>query len=130
MERTKEKEKHADPQMPLFFNFAKWYGYVLATMFLLYGGVKIVLGVMDRNYDGFSGFVIFILYGLILISIVLAFRDRKTWGWYSMLVLNVLIILLSLLTLSHLSSYVLIVLSILAIAALLTRETKAVIFKN
>jgi hypothetical protein len=130
MERKKNKEKESADKMPLFFTFAKWYGYVLAIMFLLYGGVKIVLGVMDRNYDGFAGFVIFLLYGLILISIVLAYRDRKTWGWYSMLVLNGLIILLSLLTLSHLSSYVLIVFSVLAIAALLTPETKAVIFKN
>ena len=88
---TDKKQKQ-----PLYFNLTKWYGYIFATIFILYGGIEIILGFMDHNYQDFASYIIFLLLGLILLTIVLAYRDLKVWGWYSMIVMNILIILLAL----------------------------------
>ena len=56
---------------PLTFVVAKWYGYIFAIFYLAYGGVKIVLGVLDRNYDDMAQPFIFLLMGIVLILIKL-----------------------------------------------------------
>ena len=117
-------------KQPLYFNLTKWYGYVFATVFILYGGVEIILGVMDHNYQNFASYFIFLLMGLILLTVVLAYRDLKVWGWYSMIVLNILIVILSLFQIKKFESIVLLFLSLLAVLALLSPVTRDYILKK
>ena len=57
-----------DDKTPLTFKLAGWYGVVFAALFLLYGGVKLVLSFLDHNYDDMSQPVIFLFIGLGLLS--------------------------------------------------------------
>ena len=117
-------------KQPLYFNLTKWYGYIFATVFILYGGVEIILGVMDHNYQNFASYFIFLLMGLILLTVVLAYRDLKVWGWYSMIVLNIVIVILSLFQIKKFESIVLLILSLLAVLALLSPVTRDYILKK
>jgi len=78
---------------PISFEIAKWLGYMFATMYILYGGVQIILGVLDRNYGGFAQWLIFLLLGVVLLVVAFAYRDLKKWGWTGMLVLAMLMVL-------------------------------------
>ena len=73
---------------PASFILVKWYGYVFSLFFLLYGGVNIILGVLDRDYSQTPTSLVFLIVGIILMTICIAFRDRKPWGWYGMVVVN------------------------------------------
>ena len=117
-------------KQPLFFNLAKWYGYVFAIVFILYGGVEIILGFMDHNYQDFASYIIFLLLGLILLIIVIAYRDLKIWGWYSMIILYILIIILTLFQIKRAESIVLLVLSMASVYFLLSPDTKGFITKK
>lgn len=117
-------------KQPLFFNLAKWYGYFFAVVFILYGGVEIILGIMDHNYQDFASYIIFLLLGLILLIIVMAYRDLKIWGWYSMIILNILIIILALFQIKRAESIVLLVLSLASVYFLLSSDTKGFITKK
>jgi len=117
-------------KQPLYFNLTKWYGYIFATIFMLYGGIEIILGFMDHNYQDFAGHIIFLLLGLILLTIVLAYRDLKVWGWYSMIGLNILIMIFALFQIKKFESIVLLVLSLGAVLALLSPVTKNYILKK
>lgn len=75
---------------PLSFEIAKWLGYGFSAMFILVGGVQIILGVLDRNYEAFPQWFIFLLFGIVLLVIAFAFRDQKKWGWMAMVVLAAL----------------------------------------
>ncbi len=113
---------------PITFLLAKWYGYVFAGMFTLYGGVKIILGILDRDYSDFSQSVIFLLVGIIMVTICVGFRDLKRWGWYGMVFLNGLIVLAVLFSLGETLNIVFLVLSGATLAALFAPPTKAQIF--
>lgn len=115
---------------PLTSAIAKWYGYIFAGFFLIYGGAKIILGVLDRNYDETSMSIIFLLIGIVLISVAFAYRDNKPWGWYGLVCINVLVIILSLFGLQHTESYVLIVLSLGGLGALFAPATKQCFFRG
>ncbi len=99
-------------------------------MFLLYGGVKVVLGILDRTYNDLAQPIIFALVGLVLISIVFAYRELKAWGWYGLVGINSLVILMALFGYSHYENIVLIILSGLALYALLSPQTKQYLFKR
>ncbi|HUV30437.1 MAG TPA: hypothetical protein VMY05_05010 [Acidobacteriota bacterium] len=114
--------------VPVVFNIVKWYGYVFASSYLLYGAVKIVLAVLDRKYDSMAQPFIFLLFGLILISVTLAFRETKKWGWYGLVALNVIVIIGALFGLSHAENYILIILSLGALGALFAPATKRCFF--
>ena len=113
---------------PLTFVLAKWYGYVFAIFYLAYGGVKIVLGVLDRNYNDMTQPFIFLLMGIVLIAVALAFSDERRWGWYGLVGLNVLVVLGSLFSLGHPESYGLIVLALGALGVLFAPATKQQFF--
>jgi hypothetical protein len=66
----------------------KWYGYVFSTFFLLYGGVNIILGVLDRDYGQTPTSLVFLIVGIILMSVVVGYRDGRRWGWYGMVAIH------------------------------------------
>ena len=78
---------------PLTYRVAGWYGFIISGIFLLYGGVKIVLSILDRNYSDLSQPILFLVLGLILISFAIAYNELKRWGWYGLIVINSLIVL-------------------------------------
>ena len=121
-------EKEKLPQRPLTFVIAKWYGYIFVLFFVLYGGVKIVLGIMDHNYEGFPQSLIFLLAGILLSTIVFAFRDGKAWGWYGMIAMHGLAMLGSLVQAGDASYLVLAILSAGVLALLLAPPTRECVF--
>ena len=121
-------KKHDD--RPLMFKVAHWYGIILSIMFLLYGGVKVVLGILDHTYNDLAQPIIFALVGLVLIAIVFAYRELKAWGWYGLVGINGLVILMALFGYSHYENIVLIILSGIALYALLSPQTKQYLFKR
>jgi hypothetical protein len=121
-------KKHDD--RPLTFKVAHWYGIILSVMFLLYGGVKVVLGILDHTYNDLAQPIIFALVGLVLISIVFAYRELKAWGWYGLVGINSLVILIALFGFSHYENIVLLILSGIALYALLSPQTKQYLFKR
>ncbi len=78
---------------PMTYNIAIWYGFILSIIFLIYGGVKLILSFLDRSYNDIGQLIIFTCIGIILISIAFAFKELKSWGWYGLLVVNGLVIL-------------------------------------
>ena len=115
--QTHASEAHVKKD-PTLFAVVKWYGYIFALTFVLYGGVKLVLGFLDRNYENAEQLILFLLLGVILLVICFAFKDRKVWGWYGMMSINGLVVLLALFGLSNIFNVVLLVLSLAALGAL------------
>ena len=110
---------------PLSFIIPKWYGYVFASFFLLYGGVQIVLGALDRKYDSVGTFFVFVLIGVAILFAAFAYRDGRAWGWYGLVGINVLVVIFSLFSLSQLYNIPFLILSIGALALLFMPATKA-----
>ena len=125
---TDQVQSEAVESQPWTFLAAKWYGYVFSAFFLLYGGVKIILGVLDRDYDGMGQSVLFLVLGILMISICLAFRDQKAWGWYGLVGMNGLIVIFALLGYAHMLNLIYLVLSLGALVLLFLPRTKAEIF--
>jgi hypothetical protein len=115
---------------PLTFKIANWYGVIFASMFLLYGGVKVILNILDRNYQNMGQPFAFALIGVVLFSFVIAYRELKVWGWYGLVGINGLVILLALLDFSHYENVVVMILSGIALYALLSPQTKNYLFKR
>jgi peptidoglycan/LPS O-acetylase OafA/YrhL len=113
---------------PWSYLLAKWYGYVLALIFLLYGGVSVILGILDRDYTNTNKFLLFFLIGVVLITIAVGFRDRKVWGWYGLLGLHGMVIILALFHPLNPYNWILIILSATSLALLLVGTTKGEIF--
>lgn len=113
---------------PWTYLVVKWYGYVLALIFLLYGGVSIILGILDRDYSDTDKFLLFFVIGIILITIAIGFRDRKVWGWYGLIGLHGLVILLALFHPGNPYNWILIVLSAGSLSLLFSGTTKGEIF--
>jgi hypothetical protein len=112
---------------PLTVRLTVWWGYIFAAMYLLYGGVKLVLSILDRQYQDMGSAVIFLVLGLLLIMLAMAYRDSKQWGWIGLIALNGAIVVLALLGLSHVENVVLLIVSLLALVGLLAPSTKAYI---
>ncbi len=112
------------------FRTVKWYCYIFSLMFLFYGGVTIILDFLDHKYDNLAGPFIFLLVGVILINICFAYRDKRRWGWYGLVVVNGLVVLLSLFGLGNIMNIVLLVLSAVMLALLFLPQTKAEIFSR
>jgi hypothetical protein len=110
---------------PWTFSAVKWYGYVISACFLLYGGVNIILGVLDRDYTKTPDSLLFLVIGVVLVSICIAYRDRKQWGWYGLLAVNGLIVVRAAIGFSEPLNLVFLFLSILAIGLLVSPKTKA-----
>lgn len=115
---------------PLTYKLASWYAFIFAAVYLVYGGVKIILGVLDRNYAELGQPIVFGLVGVALICVAFAYRELKTWGWYGLVAINSLIILLSIFALSRYESIILIILSAIVLYALFSPQTKQYVFKR
>lgn len=124
MSDTTAQPDELKPQRPLPFIVAKWQGYVLAAMYLLYGGVKIIFGWMDNDFNNFWFFAIWLGYGGLLILLAFAYRDLKIWGWYGLILFNSLAAIWSFATLSRDGSLALLVLSAVGLVALLWPSTR------
>jgi hypothetical protein len=110
---------------PLTFLLAKWYGYILSLIFLLYGGVSIVLGILDRDYSKTGELLVFFVIGLVLVTLVIGFREHKLWGWYGQIGVHGLIIILALFHPLNPYNWLLIVLSGATIGLLMAPPTRA-----
>ena len=115
---------------PLTFKLAGWYGLVLAGLFLLYGGVKLVLSFLDHNYDDMSQPVVFLFIGLGLLIPVLGFRELKKWGYWGMIGINVLVVVLALFDTGYYENVVLMVFSLAALSTLLAPPTRQYLFRG
>lgn len=109
---------------PLLVTLTIWWGYIFAAMYLLYGGVSIILAILDRQYGDMGKPIIFLILGVLLIIVAMAYRDNKSWGWYGLVALNGAIVVLALLGLAHIENIVLLILGIAALAALFSPATK------
>ncbi len=115
---------------PLTVKLSVWWGYIISAMYVLYGGVSIILSILDRQYGDMGKPIIFLVLGLLLTMVALAFRDKKQWGWYGMVTINGAVIVLALISLTHIESIVLLALAALALAALFAPATKGYIVER
>lgn len=115
---------------PLTFKLAKWYAFIFSAVFLIYGGVKVILAVLDRNYADVGQPIAFTLVGVVLISFAFAYRELKAWGWYGLVVINSLVILFAIFGYSHLENIVLMILSGIVLYSLFSPQTKEYLFKR
>ena len=117
-------------ERPVTYRLAMWYGFLFATLFMLYGGVKIILGFLDRNYAEMATPVTMLALGLVLLAPAIAFREMKTWGYYGLLVINFMVVILAAVGYQHYENLVALVLSLGAVAALLAPATKVYLFER
>jgi hypothetical protein len=80
---------------PLSFRLSKWWGYALSVMFLLYGGIRILFSILDREAQVHAGQSTSILepllilgIGILLFMVVYEFSQGKKWSWTSLLLVN------------------------------------------
>ncbi len=109
---------------PITFKLALWWGYILSAMYILYGGVSIVLAFLDRNYKDMKAPVLFVAIGILVLVFSYAFRDRKMYGWYGLLVVNCAVILLSIFTLKLYGAVAILVLAVGAVVTLFAGSTR------
>jgi hypothetical protein len=97
----------------------------MAAVYLIYGGIKIVLAMLDRNYAGLGTPIISVAVGVLLVAVAYAYRDRKMFGWYGLVGINGLVILLSVFSMKEYGAIVLLVLSVVALVVLFSPTTKS-----
>ncbi len=107
---------------PLSIKLVTGYAFVFATLFLLYGGVKVVLSFLDHNYQDFAQPIVILVMGLILLAPAFAFRDSKPWGYWGLVVINGLVVILSVIGFRQYENLVLLVFSGLALYTLLSKK--------
>ena len=112
-------------RQPAGFVAVKWYGYVFSTCFLLYGGVNIVLGVLDRDHSQTPASLVFLVLGIILMAISVAYRDCRPWGWYGMVAVNALIVIWCLVGYSETLNLIFLVASLGCLSLLFTPRIRA-----
>ena len=115
---------------PLPFTVAKWYGYIFSLTYIVYGGVSIILEIMDNKYENTTTYVISLLVGIILLTVVFAFRDLKGWGWFGMVGITGLTMLLALLHIKEADYVVMFILSAGALGLLLLPSTRDTVLKR
>lgn len=111
-------------ERPITFKLAGWWGFAFSSIFLIYGGVQIVLGILDNNYKDINQSVIFALIGVILIAFCFAYVELKKWGWYGLIVINSLIVLMAAWNYNIVGSIPLLVLAAGALGSLLAPATR------
>lgn len=122
--------RETEPEKSLPFNIAKWQGYVIAAMYLLYGGVKIIFGILDNDYSNFTSLIFWFGFGVVLIMFVLAYSGHKLWGWIGLLVFNAYAAIWSLAKFSEVGSAAVMVLALIGIVALLWPSTRQTLSGN
>ncbi len=117
-----------EQNLSMTFLLSKWWGYIFSIFYLLYGGVSIVLSLMDSNVKAdpetmMQSFA-FLAIGAILISVVFAFRDLKSWGWFGLIGINIISILSLSTRLNDLASLILAIVCLVAVVLLFLPSTK------
>ncbi len=115
---------------PLTYRIAAWYGFIISGIFILYGGVKIILNILDRNYDDLSQPILFLVLGLVLVMFAFAYNELKKWGWYGLIVINSLIIISAAVGFRQYENMVILVISAAALYALFSSSTKEYLFRQ
>lgn len=115
---------------PLTFQIARWHSFVFAAIFMLYGGVKIILSFLDHNYNELAQPFMFALLGIILIIVAVGFSELKKWGWQALIVINSLIIFLTLFQITAIESIIILILSAVALYSLFSEDTKSYLAKG
>ena len=115
---------------PLVFKLSYWWAFGLATVFMLYGGVSIVLGFLDHNFKDISQPMIFLLLGIILLIIAYAYKGLKPWGWYAQIVINGLIILGAIIGYAQYENIILLILAAGVMVTLFSSDIKAQLEKG
>ena len=113
---------------PITYKLAGWYAYGFSGVFLLYGGVKIILSILDRNYDDLPAPIIFLVVGMILFAFAKGYEQHKKWGWYGQVVINGLVVIGAAVTITNYLNIVLLVLSAAALYFLFADTTKEYLF--
>lgn len=113
---------------PLTFLLAKWYGYVFSMFFLLYGGVNLILGILDRDTSATPKSIVFLILGIILTTVCVGYRDRRVWGWYGLVGVNGLVVIGALIGYSEALNFIYLILSAACLGLLFAPRTKAQIF--
>lgn len=70
-------------------------GYIFGTMYLIYAIVSIVLSILDRTYLDIEANIIFLIYGILFMTVSHGFKSRQKWGWFGYVILLALILILS-----------------------------------
>ncbi len=120
----------ADNLKPIGFKVSYWFAFGFSLVFLLYGGVKIILGFLDHNYTDLPKAIIFLLIGIVLVTLADAYKGLKPWSWYGQVVINGLIMLLAIIGYSHYENLILLVLAGTAMFFLFSSETKEYVLKG
>ena len=128
MDNRQTQSKSGQP--PLTYKLSKWYNFIFSAVFVIYGGVRIVLSVLDRNYEDMYTPIFFLLVGIVLVSICLAYSELKSWGWYGLLGVNALVVILSLFNVTQIGNIVLLVLSGATIYLMMLPATKSFVLSH
>jgi hypothetical protein len=113
---------------PITFRLAKWYAYIFAATFVLYGAVSLILAVLDRNYVDLMTPLVLLVAGILLVVVSLGYRDLRHWGWFALVAVNGLVVLRALFSLSQIDYVILGVLSIMSLACLFAPPTRTYLF--
>ena len=118
-----------DPR-PLTYKLPGWYALVFSIVFLLYGGVTVILGFLDHQYDELAEPIVFVAIGLVLITPTIAYREAKLWGYYGLVAVNALVVIVAVLDYRNHLNLVLLLLSAGALVALFSPATKEYLSKH
>lgn len=113
---------------PITYSLSFWWAFGFALVFILYGGVKMVLGFLDNNYGEIAQPIIFLLIGLILITLAYAYKERKLWSWYAQIGINGLIIILAIIGFQRMENIIILILAAIAMVSLFSSSTKRYLF--
>ena len=106
-----QRSSHAIDGRPITVTLAKNYAFVFAGLFLLYGGVKVVLSFLDHSYGDLAQPIIFMAIGLILLAPAFAFRELKLWGYWGLVIINAVVVILAAIGYQHYENLVVLVFS-------------------
>lgn len=109
---------------PWGMKLASWYSFVFAAVFLIYGGVEIILSFLDRNYAALMAPIIFTIIGLVLVSFAYAFKELRMWGWYGLIAINGLVVVFGSIGFSQHENVILAILSAATLVALFLQPTR------
>lgn len=120
----------SDTIRPITFRIAKWYGIVFSLLFLILGGVNIILAFMDKKFDGFAENLLVLAIGAGLIMVALAFSSAKQWAWYGLLGICGLTAIYALINIGAMYNWIFLVFSLVATAMILVPSTKLEFFPS
>jgi riboflavin transporter FmnP len=120
----------SEDDRPLAFKAVSWYAHIFAGMFILYGGVKMILSFLDHQYQEIGQWALFLILGLILIVPAVAYKNLKSWSWYGLVVINALVALVALTGITNPYNAAWLVLSLGVLALLFISPARSYLFER